>query len=252
MLGSGGAPARRPPLTGAKRRCRAPRGTRPCGRRAVRPREMHLVARELSVHQQNRFPRVILTKVCDRISDGCRCVLRGSDRAGWDPRHVRSRETLATTNRIIIAGETRGPSQITRDHIAHLARLAVKDIGYEQPGFHWEKAAIRVYLHAQSSDIAQANSAGNKDEGAGDQGIMFGYASAGRRRNLCRRRFISASYSQGHVEGARLRQTHALGPTPEPSDDPLRSRASRSKPPRSWCRPSTWMRSCPPATSGHR
>ena len=70
-------------------------------------------------------------------------------------------ETLATTNRIVIAGGTRGPS----------------DIGYEQAGFHWEKASIEVHLHAQSSDIAQGiDSAGNKDEGAGDQGIMFGYA----------------------------------------------------------------------------
>jgi S-adenosylmethionine synthetase len=84
---------------------------------------------------------------------------------------------LATTNRVVIAGETRGPTQITKDYIAHLARLAVKDIGYEQAGFHWEKASIEVFLHAQSSDIAQGvDSVGNKDEGAGDQGIMFGYA----------------------------------------------------------------------------
>ena len=118
-------------------------------------------------------------KVCDRISDE---VLDGffevAKNTGFDPGDVRvACETLATTNRVVIAGETRGPGQITRDYIAHIARLAIKDIGYEQDGFHWEKADINVYLHAQSSDIAQGvDSAGNKDEGAGDQGIMFGYA----------------------------------------------------------------------------
>jgi S-adenosylmethionine synthetase len=71
-------------------------------------------------------------------------------------------ETMATTNRVVIAGETRGPSAITKDYIA---RLAVKDIGYEQAGFHWEKASIEVHPHAQSSDIAQGvDSAGNKDD----------------------------------------------------------------------------------------
>ncbi|MCZ3030575.1 hypothetical protein NYY88_19905, partial [Acinetobacter baumannii] len=75
------------------------------------------------------------------------------------------------------AGETRGPQQITKDLIAHLARMAIRDIGYEQDGFHWENAEIEVLLHAQSADIAVGvDPAGNKDEGAGDQGIMFGYA----------------------------------------------------------------------------
>jgi len=118
-------------------------------------------------------------KVCDRISDEVvDAFFDLAPRHGWDPRHVRvACEAMATTNRVVIAGETRGPAAITRDYIAHLARLAVKDIGYEQHGFHWEKAAIEVYLHAQSTDIAQGvDSAGNKDEGAGDQGIMFGYA----------------------------------------------------------------------------
>src|SRR5262249_56052027 len=73
--------------------------------------------------------------------------------------------------------ETRGLGAIARDSLAHRARLAVKEIGYEQAGFHWEKADIEVHLHAQSSDIAQGvDASGNKDEGAGDQGIMFGYA----------------------------------------------------------------------------
>jgi S-adenosylmethionine synthetase len=96
-------------------------------------------------------------KVCDRISDEVvDAFFAIAPQHGWDPHQVRvACETLATTNRIVIAGETRGPSAITRDYIAHVARLAVKDIGYEQAGFHWEKAAIEVHLHAQSSDIAQ-------------------------------------------------------------------------------------------------
>ena len=118
-------------------------------------------------------------KVCDRISDEVvDAFFDLAPRYGWDTRQVRvACETLATTNRVVIAGETRGPSAITKDYLAHRARLAVKEIGYEQSGFHWEKASIEVHLHAQSSDIAQGvDSSGNKDEGAGDQGIMFGYA----------------------------------------------------------------------------
>ncbi|MEJ1159648.1 methionine adenosyltransferase [Prosthecomicrobium sp. N25] len=118
-------------------------------------------------------------KVCDRISDEVvDAFFRLGPEAGWDPAHLRvACETLATTNRIVIAGETRGPAVITRDLIAHTARMAVRDIGYEQDGFHWDKAEIGVYLHAQSADIAVGvDQAGNKDEGAGDQGIMFGYA----------------------------------------------------------------------------
>ena len=77
----------------------------------------------------------------------------------------------------MIAGETRGPRTITKDWVRHVAHMAIKDIGYEQDGFHWEKADIKVLLHPQSADIAQGvDSGGNKDEGAGDQGIMFGHA----------------------------------------------------------------------------
>jgi S-adenosylmethionine synthetase len=86
-------------------------------------------------------------------------------------------ETLATTNRIVIAGEVRGPKSVTKAKIAKAARQAVKEIGYEQRRFHWDTAEITVLLHNQSSDIAQGvDAAGNKDEGAGDQGMMFGYA----------------------------------------------------------------------------
>jgi S-adenosylmethionine synthetase len=118
-------------------------------------------------------------KVCDRISDEVvDCFFREAAASGLDASQVRvACETLATTNRVVIAGETRGPATITRDLIAHLARLAIKDIGYEQAGFHWEHAKIDVLLHGQSADIAQGvDASGEKDEGAGDQGIMFGYA----------------------------------------------------------------------------
>ena len=118
-------------------------------------------------------------KVCDRISDEIvDAFFRLGPQLGWDPAHLRvAAETLATTNRVVIAGETRGPAGITHDLLRHLARLAIRDIGYEQDGFHWETADIAVHLHAQSADIAQGvDASGNKDEGAGDQGIMFGYA----------------------------------------------------------------------------
>jgi len=111
-------------------------------------------------------------KVADRISD---TVVDAFLRA--DPYARVACETLVTTNRVILAGETRGPDSITHEHLAHLARMAIHDIGYDQEGFSWRNADISVHLHAQSVDIAAGvDAAGNKDEGAGDQGIMFGYA----------------------------------------------------------------------------
>ena len=117
-------------------------------------------------------------KVCDRISDEVvDLFFREGAKAGIDAYGIRvACETLATTNRVVIAGEVRGPT-IDPSEIEKVARAAIKDIGYEQSGFHWETAKIEILLHAQSADIAQGvDSAGNKDEGAGDQGIMFGYA----------------------------------------------------------------------------
>ncbi|MGA2637051.1 methionine adenosyltransferase [Methylocella sp.] len=117
-------------------------------------------------------------KVCDRISDEIvDLFFREGAKAGVDPYQIRvAAETLATTNRVIIAGEVRGPA-ISPEAIEAAARAAIKNIGYEQAGFHWKHAKVEVLLHAQSADIAQGvDAAGNKDEGAGDQGIMFGYA----------------------------------------------------------------------------
>jgi len=120
-------------------------------------------------------------KVCDRISDEVvDLFFREGAKAGIDPASVRvACETLATTNRVIVAGEVRGtldPKKL-RTKVKSAARKAIKSIGYEQDGFHWKRAKIEVLLHSQSADIAQGvDGAGNKDEGAGDQGIMFGYA----------------------------------------------------------------------------
>jgi S-adenosylmethionine synthetase len=111
-------------------------------------------------------------KVCDRISDAVVDLYLAAD-----PYARVACETLTTTNTIVLAGEVRGPDSITKEKIEETARNAVKAIGYEQEGFHWKNARCEVLLHAQSADIAQGvDASGNKDEGAGDQGIMFGYA----------------------------------------------------------------------------
>jgi len=125
-------------------------------------------------------------KVSDRISDAVVDAF-----LGLDPYARVACETLVTTNRIVIAGEVRldakkcGPKapmlkggKVNADVIEKLARGAVREIGYEQKGFHWKKAKVQVHLHGQSADIAMGVDAkSNKDEGAGDQGIMFGYAT---------------------------------------------------------------------------
>jgi S-adenosylmethionine synthetase len=111
-------------------------------------------------------------KVCDRISDTIVDIYLGAD-----PQARVAVETLCTTNKVVLAGEVRGPASITHDKLKEATRAAIKDIGYEQEGFHWQTADIECYVHSQSADIAQGvDAAGNKDEGAGDQGIMFGYA----------------------------------------------------------------------------
>ncbi len=120
-------------------------------------------------------------KVCDRISDEVvDAFYREGAKEKLDPWGIRAAcETMATTNRVIIAGESRGPKGVTVQMIQDLTRAAIKDIGYEQDGFHWANTNIEVLLHSQSADIAQgvdAKQPSNQEEGAGDQGIMFGYA----------------------------------------------------------------------------
>ena len=111
-------------------------------------------------------------KVCDRISDAVVDAYLTAD-----PVSRVAVETMTTTNRIVISGEVRGPDSITSETIETLARDAVRDIGYEQAGFHWNTAEVSIHVHKQSVDIAQGVDSGeDKDEGAGDQGIMFGYA----------------------------------------------------------------------------
>ncbi|WP_158745145.1 methionine adenosyltransferase [Acidisphaera sp. L21] len=111
-------------------------------------------------------------KVADRLSDTVLDAFLAAD-----PYSRVACETLVTTNRIVLAGEVRGPDTVTPEYLSHLVRLAVHDIGYDQAGFSWKNASIECHLHAQSADIAVGvDSLGNKDEGAGDQGIMFGYA----------------------------------------------------------------------------
>ena len=110
-------------------------------------------------------------KVCDRVSDMVVDAYLSAD-----PLSRVACETLATTNKVVLAGEVRGPS-IDKDNLIDQVRECIKDIGYEQKGFHWKNCEIENHLHEQSSDIAMGvDSGNNKDEGAGDQGIMFGFA----------------------------------------------------------------------------
>lgn len=111
-------------------------------------------------------------KVCDRISDSIVDAFLAAD-----PYSRVALETLATTNHVTLAGEVRGPESVSPALMEEITRKAIKDIGYAQKGFHWQTAKVEVLVHAQSADIAQGvDAAGNKDEGAGDQGIMFGFA----------------------------------------------------------------------------
>ena len=111
-------------------------------------------------------------KVCDRISD-----MVVDTYLAAEPQSRVACETLTTTNKVILAGEVRGP-EIKKDELIEKVRNCIKDIGYDQEGFSWREATkIESHLHSQSADIAMGvDSDGNKDEGAGDQGIMFGYA----------------------------------------------------------------------------
>ena len=120
-------------------------------------------------------------KVCDRISDAvvdAYLALDSNARVAC--------ETLVTTNRMVLAGEVRGPESITSEALESIARTCVREIGYEQEGFHWAKAAVRDATcssrNRPTSRSGRRPASDKKEEGAGDQGIMFGYAS---RRDRC-------------------------------------------------------------------
>jgi S-adenosylmethionine synthetase len=111
-------------------------------------------------------------KVCDQISDAIVDAF-----FALDPYSRVAVETLTTTNRVVLAGEVRGPKQIDAARMEDIARGVVRRIGYEQEGFHWKNLELACHVHEQSAHIAQGvDASGNKDEGAGDQGIMFGFA----------------------------------------------------------------------------
>jgi S-adenosylmethionine synthetase len=180
-------------------------------------------------------------KVCDRISDEIVDLFL----AEYPYARVAC-ETLATTNRVVIAGEVRpGPnSKITADLIAHTARMAIKSIGYEQEGFHWHTAKVDVLLHEQSPDIAAGvDAAAGKDEGAGDQGIMFGYA--------CREtpELMPAPIRFAHDILHRLADDRRAGKLPQLGPDAKSQvtlryvNGGRSAPPR-WSSPPSTARAC--------
>ncbi len=111
-------------------------------------------------------------KICDRISDSILDAYLAQD-----PEARVAVETLVAKNQIVLAGETRSSKPLDKSRMEQIAREAVRDIGYEQKGFNWKLVNVDVYVHEQSADIAQGvDAGGNKDEGAGDQGLMFGYA----------------------------------------------------------------------------
>ena len=126
---------------------------------------------EFSSSPRKAFPRGHPDKICDRISDAVLDAFLAAE-----PEARVACETFVTTNRVVIGGEVRGPKAVS-DRAEEIARECVREIGYDQDGFHWQKLSVDNYLHKQSSDIAQGvDASAGKDEGAGDQGIMFGYA----------------------------------------------------------------------------
>jgi len=147
-------------------------------------------------------------KICDRISDAVVDTYLTAD-----PQARCGVETLVTTNRVVLAGETRGPKSITGEQLVEVARRAIREIGYEQDNFHWQRAEIDCFIHNQSSDIAQGvDASGNKDEGAGDQGMMFGHACTGTPELMPAPIYYSHLILRALSEARHAGKTPLLGP----------------------------------------
>ena len=147
-------------------------------------------------------------KICDRISDAIVDTFLATE-----PHARCGVETLVTTNHVVLAGEVRGPASITGEKLTEVARNAIRDIGYEQENFHWRHATIKCLIHEQSTDIAQGvDASGNKDEGAGDQGMMFGYACSETPELMPAPIFYAHAILRSLSEARHAGKTPLLGP----------------------------------------
>ena len=147
-------------------------------------------------------------KICDRISDAIVDTFLAAE-----PQARCGVETLVTTNHVVLAGEVRGPASITGEKLTEVARNAIRDIGYEQENFHWRHATIKCLIHGQSTDIAQGvDASGNKDEGAGDQGMMFGYACSETPELMPAPIFYAHAILRSLSEARHAGKTPLLGP----------------------------------------
>ena len=147
-------------------------------------------------------------KICDRISDAIVDTFLAAD-----PQARCGVETLVTTNRVVLAGEVRGPASIASEQLTEVARTAIREIGYEQENFDWRTAVVKCLIHGQSTDIAQGvDASGNKDEGAGDQGMMFGYACSETPELMPAPIFYAHAILRALSEARHAGRTPLLGP----------------------------------------